>query len=70
MHLTAEETYTLVGALVAVLGAAASWLRASAAHRAAGRAESKANQALNGTAGQAANSQAGDGAQRPPSPPG
>lgn len=57
MHLTAEETYTLVGALVAVLGAVAAWIRASAAHKAAGRAEDKANKALNGTAGQAGGGQ-------------
>lgn len=49
MHLTADETFALVGALVALAGAAAAWLRASAAHKAAGRAESKAQQALNGT---------------------
>ena len=51
MHLTSEEVAALIGVVVALGGAAAAWLRASAAHKAAGRAERKANQALNGTAG-------------------
>lgn len=49
MHLTAEEVYTLVGAVVALLGAASAWLKSHAAQKTAGRAERKANQALNGT---------------------
>lgn len=51
MHLTAEETYTLVAAIVALIGAAAAWLKGHAAQRQARRAETKANRALNGTAG-------------------
>lgn len=59
MHLTAEETYTLVAALVALAGAAAAWLKSHSAQRQAGRAENTANKALNGTAGQAGGGQAG-----------
>lgn len=70
MHLTAEETYALVAAVVAVLGSVAAWIRASAAHKAAGRAEDKADKALNGTAGQAASGQRDGGGQPPPIPPG
>lgn len=61
MHLTAEETLALVGALVGLAGAAAAWIRASAAHKVAGRAERKANQALNGTTGGAGAGQPGSG---------
>jgi hypothetical protein len=64
VHLTSEELASLVGAAVALIGAAAAWLRASTAHKAAGRAETKANKALDGTAGQAGNGQSGSGTPR------
>jgi hypothetical protein len=64
VHLTGEETATLVAAVVALIGAAAAWLKSHSAQQRAGRAETKANKALNGTAGQAGNGQSGSGTPR------
>lgn len=60
MHLTAEETYTLISSVVALVGVAAAWLKSHSAGKAAARAEQTAKKALNGTAGPAGSDQPPD----------
>lgn len=64
MRLTSEEWTALISALIALIGAAAAWLKSHSAQRQASRAETKANKALNGTAGQPASGQQGSGTPR------